>query len=873
MELFISKSTALACLKAAADIHGLPFDPEGAAARFGVAEGEPTPDTLARMAEEIGLQARFADVAFDALAAASFPVLVLLENGNSVLALDVRAGAARPNAHGGDGKDQEGPAQAVLVADPLANVPGGFEISRETFEKSWGGRVLFLAPRLAHAGLRALIIVARHQGVELSLDGLIHHYALEEEPGPQALAAIARDQGFRAKARVLAFDDLKKAGAAFPMLARLRDGKTVILAGLRQEGGRELLDYLDPARLPLRRQSWTREEAQKAWGGTAILVKRLHKLADESQPFGFRWFIPEVLRQKKAFIDVAAAAVMLYLLALAMPLYFQIIIDKVLTHHSVSTLKALSLGMLAVIVFDAVFQFLRGYLLLYATTKIDIRVATKTFAKLVSLPLMFFGRSHAGVLIKHMQQADKIREFLTGKLFLTLLDGTALFVFIPALALYSLPLTALVVGFSLLLAVFLAALIPYFKRRLLLLYNAEGERQSFLVETIRGMETVKSLSLEPVQRKKWDEKAARAVDMHFNVGRISTSATAGVGFLEKLMSLAIPWVGVYLVFEHRMTVGALIAFQMLASRVTGPLVQIVSLIHEYQEKALSVRMLAQIMNEPSERGPVRGGIRPEIAGAVTFEHVTFRYEPSGAPALADVNLTIPAGRMVGVVGRSGSGKSTLARLIQGLYAAETGVVKIDGFDAREIDLTHLRRNISVVLQENFLFHGPVRDNIAVTRPSASMNEIAWAANLSGADEFIRRLAHGYDTVLEENGANLSGGQRQRLAIARALLARPRILIFDEATSALDAESEEIIQDNLERIAQNRTTVIISHRLSMLAAADLIVVMDQGAVVDCAPHQVLLSRCAIYRDLWNSQNRHVLGRKKGGVLTPGPKGNP
>lgn len=836
-------------------------------------DGEPEPAVVARIAGESLFAARLATIDWDELERTeSFPVMAFLENGNAVLILDVRPdGPAEPD--GGAAKEAGGEyAARVLVGDPLARTPGGFEIGREAFEKNWKGRVLYLTPRLTQSALRALILIARHQGLDLSLEGLVHQYALEEaEPDVKTLVRIAGEQGFKAKARVLDFQGLKKAGAAFPMLARLRDGRSVILAGLRQydDAGGERLDFIDPLRLPIRRASWDRAEAEAAWGGTAILLKRKHALSDESQPFGFRWFIPEVLRQKKTFIDVAAAAVMLYLLALALPIYFQIVIDKVLTHHSMSTLQALSLGMIAVIIFDAAFQFLRGYLLLYATTKIDIRVATKTFAKLVSLPLMFFGRSHAGVLIKHMQQADKIREFLTGKLFLTLLDGTALFVFIPVLALYSGVLTALVIGFSLLLAIFLAFLIPYFKRRLLLLYNAEGERQSFLVETIRGMETVKSLSLEPVQRKKWDEKAARAVAMHFNVGKISTSATAGIGFLEKLMSLAIPWMGVYLVFEHKMTVGALIAFQMLASRVTQPLVQIVSLIHEYQEKALSVEMLAHIMNEPSERGQARGGVRPDIIGDVEFDHVTFRYIPTGLPAVADVSVRFPAGKMVGVVGRSGSGKSTLARLVQGLYNAESGVVKIDGYDVREIDLAHLRRLIGVVLQENFLFHGTVRENIGVTRPSAGMNEIAWAANLSGADEFIRRLPHGYDTVLEENGSNLSGGQRQRLAIARALLARPRILIFDEATSALDAESEEIIQDNLERIAKNRTTIIISHRLSMLAASDLIVVMDQGRIVDCAPHEALLVRCTIYRDLWNSQNRHVLGRrgKQGrGMLT-------
>jgi len=312
------------------------------------------------------------------------------------------------------------------------------------------------------------------------------------------------------------------------------------------------------------------------------------------------------------------------------------------------------------------------------------------------------------------------------------------------------------------------------------------------------------------------------------------------------------------VFDHQMTVGALIAFQMLAGRVSSPLVQIVSLLHEYQEKALSVRMLATIMNEPSEPRPSHGGMRPAVKGEVTFTSVSFRYSPSAPPALDGVSVRFPAGAMVGVVGRSGSGKSTLGRLIQGLYIAGSGIVAIDGHDVREFDLAHLRRHIGVVLQENFLFSGTVRENIAIARPSATLSEIAWAARLAGAEEFIARLPQGFDTLLEENGANLSGGQKQRLAIARALINHPKVLIFDEATSALDAESEEIIQNNLSRIAQGRTTIMISHRLSMLAGADLIVVMDQGRIVDAAPHADLLARCAIYRDLWRSQNRHILG---------------
>jgi ATP-binding cassette subfamily B protein len=844
-------STALACLRAVAESYGISFDPEQAGERHGLAGAEPDAAALARIAAEAGFEASPAEPGWDGLAGLTgYPCLARLENGNTVALIGFT-----PGDDGG----------RVLVADPLARAAGPFELDRAAMEKSWNGHVTLLRPRAAHANLECLVLIARHHGVDASLQGLVHQHALDEtEADPETLARIARELGFTARRARLGVEDLYKLGEAFPALLTLQDGRSVILASVREGEDGQPPDALvvDPRVRPLRRDSWTLERLAGSWDGEIMLLKRSWRLSDEEQPFGLRWFVPEIMRQGRAFLDVGLASLMLLILALALPIYFQVVIDKILVHGSFSTLQVLSFGMLAVLAFDAGFNFLRGYLLNFATSRIDIRIATRTFARLLSLPMHYFGRSHAGVIIQHMQQADKIREFLTGRLFFTLLDAAALVVFLPALFLYSPALTAVVVFFSLALAAFLAVLIPFFKRRLLSLYKAEGERQSFLVETIRGMETVKSLSLEPVQRRKWDEKAARAVDMRLGVGGISVSATAGMGFLEKLMSLAIPWIGVYLVFERQMSVGALIAFQMLASRVSQPLLQIVSLIHEYQEKALAVRMLASIMNEAPERPASAGGMRPPVRGEVSFERVTFRYAPGAPPALSDVSLTFAAGSFVGIVGRSGSGKSTLGRLIQGLYAVESGVVRLDGHDVREFDLAHLRRHIGVVLQENFLFRGTVRENIGVSRPSATLSEIAWAAKLAGADEFIARLPKGFDTPLEENASNLSGGQRQRLAIARALLSHPKALIFDEATSALDAESEEIIQNNLAAMARGRTTIMISHRLSMLAGADLIVVMEQGRVADSGTHQELLARCETYASLWRSQNRHVLGQARG-----------
>lgn len=475
----------------------------------------------------------------------------------------------------------------------------------------------------------------------------------------------------------------------------------------------------------------------------------------------------------------------------------------------------------------------------------------------MALPIPFFERSAAGVTVRHMQQVEKIREFLTGQLFLTTLDATVLLIYLPILYFYSPLLSGIVVGFTLLIALIMLVLIKPFRKRLKTLYNAEAERQAMLVETITGMRTVKTLALEPVQRKQWDTKAAHAVRSHFQVGKISITANALTGLLQKLMVITIIAVGAGQVFDSVITVGALIAFNMISGRVVSPLVQVVSLIHQYQETALSVNMLGNIMNHPPERKPGQSGLRPPFKGNIRFDKVSFSYTPGGAKTLDNIILNIPSGSVIGVVGKSGSGKSTLIKLLQGMYPLQEGVIRLDNFDIREIDLDYLRRNTGVVLQDSFLFRGTVRENIAVTKPDASLQEIDHACKLAGASEFIEKLPQGYDTPLEENADNLSGGQKQRLAIARALLTKPRFLMLDEATSALDPDSEAIFMNNLQHMAKGRTVLIVSHRLSTLINSTAIVVMNEGKIFDAGTHHELMGRCQIYKHLWEQQNRHVL----------------
>lgn len=715
-----------------------------------------------------------------------------------------------------------------------------------------------MSDKFPHTVIQCLTAIAQHHGLQIVPERLIDEYALEAaEPGTAALLRIAGEIGLKAKSDKISWKTLLDQGGVFPLMARLDNGNAVIVVGARTEGENEpKVAILDPLEDRANVIQLTREQFCTRWQGEVVFLKRQHSLTDEKQPFSLRWFIPEILKQKKALRDIAIAAVAMHFLALASPIFFQLVIDKVLVHQSASTLWVLAAGIVMALVFDSTFGFLRQILTLSATNKIDMRLTRRTFGHLLSLPIDYFETATAGVVTRHMQQLEKIRGFLTGRLFFTLLDTTALLIFLPILFTYSVKLAMVVLVFTLIIACVVAAMVPTFQRRLQALYNAEGKRQAMLVETIHGMRTVKALAIEPTQRRIWDQRSAEAIEMHFRVGRISITGNAITDFLGKLLPVTIIVLGAQQVFDNTLTVGALIAFQMISGRVVQPLIAIVGLVNEYQETALSVRMLGEVMNRAPEGRSGAGGLRNTLEGEISFDEVTFRYPGASNAALDRASFTIAAGTVVGIVGRSGSGKTTLTKLIQGLYGVQEGIVRFDRTDAREFDLAHLRRQIGVVLQENFLFRGTVRENIAATKADATFEEIVAAAQASGADEFIERLPQGYDTLLEENAANLSGGQKQRLSIARALLAKPRILILDEAASALDPESEAIFIRNLSRIAVGRTVVMISHRLSTLVNANAILVMQHGRLMDSGRHEELLSRCTTYQQLWNQQTSHL-----------------
>ena len=746
-----------------------------------------------------------------------------------------------------------------IVVEPLAGQPPrALRVKDEELRRNFDGAAVVFGSLQEVDGshqtaLYCLCNIAKHYGVNMDIRRVMHDYAVgEEEPRDTLLLQIASDYQFKSRIRRLGWEKLLALGSAYPAVGIKKNGKKILLCGVRRTEEKTEMAVIDPevkkAGSPF--EFLSREQFEEIYSGSCILLKKTYRLSDENQPFSLRWFIPEFLKLKGVFGQIALTVAIITLLSLVIPLFFQIVVDKVLVHKGYETLNSLGIGIICAILFNGFMEFVRSYFLLFATNKIDISTAMKTFRHLMRLPIDFFERVPSGVLLKHMQQTERIRGFLSGNLFFTILDICALCIFIPFLMFYSLTLTCIVLGYSLLMALVIACLIKPFQTRLNELYQAEGKRQSMLVEAIHGVRTVKSLALEPVEEQHWDDTTAYAIKSYFRVGKISITAKSISQVLEMMMTVTVIWVGALLVFDQKLSIGALIAFQMLSGRVTGPLVKMVGLIHEYQQIALSVKMLGVVMNTPAE--PAGGGIRNPLNGSVSFENVTFQYRPDLPAVIRNLSLDIPRGTTVGIVGRSGSGKTTLTKLLQGLYNVQQGIVKIDGIDIREIDKAHLRMSIGVVLQENYFFSGTVRENISMTKRSATLEEIIYASRLAGADEFVQKLPRGYDTVLEENASNLSGGQKQRLAIARALLTNPPILIFDEATSALDPESEQVIRQNLRAIARGRTVLIISHRLSIVSSADKILVIDNGERTAFDSHRNLLQQPGTYRDFWNQQ---------------------
>ena len=700
-------------------------------------------------------------------------------------------------------------------------------------------------------GLSCLFRLGVQNGVYAEIGAVRRRSLIESENLPVArLADVAGEFGLAAVPERLDWSALRTRAFGHPLMLVLKNTNAVILMGVRRDGPDEVA-ISDPLHRDGEVFFLTRADLERAWDGAAMVVTPLPP-SKEDAAFGFSWFTSKLFAERRLLRDVVIAALTMHLIALSVPIFFQLLVDKVIPNQAFATLYTISAGVGVLILFDGGFNFLRNYLLSFITRKLDHVVATETVDHLMRLPIDYFHANPSGVTAYKLQEANNVREFLASRLFNTVLDGLGVIIFLPVLLIYSWQLTVIVLGVSGLAFITLAVMSGTFRNQLRDVNEIEGRRKAFLFEILNGMQTIKTLALEPRSMLRWrrytDESAAKTLSLD----QTAAKARAVIGSLERGMSVGIGALGALFVLNDQMTVGALVAFNMMGLRLAQPLIHASTLMQDYQRAVLSLKLLAQLMQTKPE--PTTGQLAPKIHGHIEFEGVTFHYPGQAAPAIKDISFDINPGQMVGIVGRSGSGKTTITRLIQGLYRPQAGLIKIDGQDLKELELAHLRTQIGVVLQENFLFRATVRENIAVTKPTASLDEVVRAAQLAGAHEFIQRLPHGYSTMLEESAANLSGGQRQRLAIARALIHDPPVLIFDEATSALDPESEAIIQQHLSAIARGRTIIIISHRLSFVARSNLIIVVDQGMLSQIGTHDALLHSCLPYNQLWSQQTR-------------------
>ena len=608
----------------------------------------------------------------------------------------------------------------------------------------------------------------------------------------------------------------------------------------------------EPGKIP---KKITHAELHEIWSGQLLLVaRRASQLGEKSLGrFGMSWFLPSIIKYRKLFFEVLLVSLFLQLFALASPLFFQVVIDKVIVHRSLSTLDVLVIGLLIITCFEVLLGGLRTYVFSHTTSRIDAELGGGLFQHLTGLPLAYFEARATGQTVARMRELENIRNFLTSSAVTVLLDSLFTVVFIAVMWHFS-PMLTLVVLASIPFYFLLSfGITPLLRQRIEEQFQRGAANQAFLVESVTGIETLKAMAVEPQMRQDWNDKLAAYIKSSFKAAMLGMLGSQGVLFINKIVTALLLWYGAQLVINGELSIGQLVAFNMLSSHINGPILRLSQLWQDFQQFRISIARLGDVLNVPTEAGYSSGQMSlPSLKGDILFDQVSFRYQSDSPDVLKGVQLKIKAGEVVGIVGRSGSGKSTITKLIQRLYSPSSGRVLIDGNNLKLVDTAGLRAQIGVVLQENVLFNRSIKDNICLADPSASMERVIQAAELAGAHEFILQLPKGYDTELHERGSNLSGGQRQRIAIARALLTNPRILILDEATSALDYESERIIQNNMQRIAASRTVIIVAHRLSTVRHANRIISMENGEVIEEGNHDTLLSLNGTYANLYQQQ---------------------
>jgi subfamily B ATP-binding cassette protein HlyB/CyaB len=694
-----------------------------------------------------------------------------------------------------------------------------------------------------NSGLIAFARVLAMHRIAVDPSQLRHDLGHDGEVSANDILRIAkREEGVRAKLVLASWDGLSK--IPLPAIANGPEGWFLI--------GRASTDELLIQRPGSAVEKLNREAVEAIWSGELILITTREGVAGASGRFDVSWFIPQIVKYRRLIGEVLLITLALNLLGLTSPLFFQNVIDKVLVHNTMATLKVFAFGFVAVSLWEVAFGWIRTRLYSQTCQKIDVELGAKLFRHMLGLPLSYFEARRVGDTAMRVRQLETIREFLTNASMSVLIDPVFTIVFLAAMWIYS-PSLFWVVALTLPAYVVVAALLTKpLRARIDEKFERGAANNALLIESIGGIQTVKASAVEPQWQDRWERQLAGYSAAGQQVINLGNSGSQAIQLISKLSLAAILYFGAKAVIAGDLTVGGLVAFNMFSQRVSGPVIRMAQLWQEFQQVRIAVERLGDVLNQPMEPGSGSRTALPAIRGHVRFENVRFRYGLDGPWTVEDIQFDLQPGATLGIVGSSGSGKSTLTKLLQRMYTPASGRILIDGVDIGQIDPAWLRRQIGVVLQENLLFNRSVRENIALSHPAMPLAQVMAAAQLAGAHEFIVRLPQGYDTIVEERGVNLSGGQRQRLAIARALVTQPRILILDEATSALDAESEAIIQKNLKAMAQGCTVIIIAHRLSAIRQCKRIIALEQGRIVEGGTHEELLKSGGRYASLYRQQ---------------------
>jgi subfamily B ATP-binding cassette protein HlyB/CyaB len=700
----------------------------------------------------------------------------------------------------------------------------------------------------ADSGLQALCGIAAYFRIVATPVQLRRELSLHDRPvTAEDIVRAAQLIGLKARI-VLSPDQDRLAALPAPTILLNSFGRFEVYGGRLPSGDYRLVDpetRVDRA-LPLGELA--------VLARAAILVSRkLGGAGVDPQSFSLKWFLPSIWRYRRPLGHVLLASLFVQIFALVTPLFFQVVIDKVLSHKSYDTLFVL-VGALAVLgLFEVALQYLRTYALSHTTNRIDVELGRRLFHHLFHLPMAYFETRSAGQTVARVRELETIRSFLTGQGLFSALDILFTVVFLAVLLAYSWRLTLIVI-ISIPLYVLIATLVrPILRETIKEKFNRGAESQQMLVEAIVGAQTIKAAAVEPAMQTQWEERLAAYVSSSFDAGLIGAAGQGAIQYVSKLTTALLLLFGAKAVIDGELSVGELVAFNMISGQVAQPILRLSQIWQDFQQVQISIDRLGDILNVPTEPLNLAHGNLPPAKGSIEFRNVTFRYRPGAPEAMKAVSFQIMPGEVIGVVGRSGSGKSTLAKLIQRFYIPEQGQMLVDGVDVAQVNPAWLRAQIGLVLQENLLFNRSLHENIALANPTMSRAQVIAVSRLAGADEFISRLANGYDTIIEERGANLSGGQRQRIAIARALAMNPPILIFDEATSALDYESERLIQRNMLEIVKGRTVIIIAHRLQAVRHCTKIIGLHEGRIVEAGSHDELLRINGLYARLWALQN--------------------